>query len=55
MKVFILTEGGENTGLGHITRCTSIYPMIKMAEKLDKNGNSTLKLLENEVTKRGLY
>ena len=25
MKVCILTEGGRNTGLGHITRCTSIY------------------------------
>lgn len=25
MKVFILTEGGKDIGLGHITRCTSIY------------------------------
>ena len=24
-KVFILTEGGENKGFGHITRCTSLY------------------------------
>jgi spore coat polysaccharide biosynthesis predicted glycosyltransferase SpsG len=25
MKICILTEGGKNIGLGHITRCTSIY------------------------------
>jgi len=25
MNVFILTEGGKDAGLGHITRCTSIY------------------------------
>ena len=25
MKVFIVTEGGKNIGLGHITRCTSVY------------------------------
>jgi len=24
-KVFILTEGGENIGFGHITRCTALY------------------------------
>jgi UDP-2,4-diacetamido-2,4,6-trideoxy-beta-L-altropyranose hydrolase len=25
MNVFILTEGGRDMGLGHITRCTSVY------------------------------
>ena len=25
LKVFILTEGGENIGFGHITRCISLY------------------------------
>lgn len=25
MKVFIITEGGRNIGLGHITRCISVY------------------------------
>ena len=29
MKVFILTEGGENIGFGHITRCTSLYQVFE--------------------------
>ena len=31
-RVFILTEGGKNTGFGHITRCSSLYENLK-----DKN------------------
>ena len=29
MKVCILTEGGENIGFGHITRCTAIYQALQ--------------------------
>jgi spore coat polysaccharide biosynthesis predicted glycosyltransferase SpsG/RimJ/RimL family protein N-acetyltransferase len=29
MKVFIVTEGGKNIGLGHITRCTAIYQALQ--------------------------
>jgi UDP-2,4-diacetamido-2,4,6-trideoxy-beta-L-altropyranose hydrolase len=29
MKVFILTEGGNNNGFGHITRCLSIYQVLE--------------------------
>lgn len=32
MNVFILTEGGKNAGLGHITRCTSIYQAFEERE-----------------------
>lgn len=33
----------------------SFYPMIKKAERFDKEGDSALKLLYDEVSKRGLY
>jgi len=45
MKVFIITEGGENIGLGHITRCTSIYQAFEEAgikPQLIVNGDQTV-------------
>ena len=45
MKVFILTEGGKNIGLGHITRCTSIYQAFEEAgiePQLIVNGDQTV-------------
>ncbi len=46
MKVLILTEGGENIGLGHITRCTSIYQAFEEAgieSLLIVNGDQTVR------------
>jgi len=48
MKVFILTEGGKDIGLGHITRCTSIYQAfeeIGMTSQLIVNGDETVQEL----------
>lgn len=45
MKVFILTEGGEKAGLGHITRCTSIYQAFEevgIRPELIVNGDETV-------------
>lgn len=44
MKVLILTEGGENIGLGHITRCISIYEAFEEIGALSQlivNGDET--------------
>ncbi len=46
MNVFILTEGGENIGLGHITRSTSIYQAFEEAgieSQLIVNGDQTVR------------
>jgi UDP-2,4-diacetamido-2,4,6-trideoxy-beta-L-altropyranose hydrolase len=46
MKVLILTEGGENIGLGHITRCTSVYEAfeeIGMQSQLIINSDETVR------------
>ncbi len=32
MKIFILTEGGKETGFGHITRCISLYEAFEEKE-----------------------
>lgn len=43
--VLILTEGGKNAGLGHITRCTSIYQAFEevgVYPKLIVNGDETV-------------
>lgn len=45
MKIFILTEGGKNIGLGHITRCTSIYQAFEevgIQSQLIVNGDETV-------------
>jgi spore coat polysaccharide biosynthesis predicted glycosyltransferase SpsG len=45
MKVFILTEGGGNAGLGHITRCTSIYQAFEevgIRPEFIVNGDETI-------------
>lgn len=45
MNVFILTEGNKNIGLGHITRCTSIYQAFEEAgirPELIVNGDKTI-------------
>lgn len=45
MKVFILTEGGKDIGLGHITRCTSIYQAFEEVDiqpQLIVNSNETV-------------
>ena len=46
MKVCILTEGGKIAGLGHITRCTSIYQAFEevgIYPKLIVNGDDTVR------------
>lgn len=46
MNVFILTEGGKNAGLGHITRCTSIYQAFEevgIQSNFVVNGDETVK------------
>jgi UDP-2,4-diacetamido-2,4,6-trideoxy-beta-L-altropyranose hydrolase len=45
MKIFIITEGGKNIGLGHIMRCISIYQAFEEAEiqsQLIVNGDETV-------------
>ena len=45
MKVCILTEGGKNAGLGHITRCISIYQAFEevgIRVELIVNGDETV-------------
>lgn len=45
MKICILTEGGKNIGLGHITRCTSIYQAFEevgIQSQLIVNGDETV-------------
>ena len=48
MKVTILTEGGRDTGYGHITRCTSVYQAFEergIKSQLIVNGDETIKNL----------
>ena len=45
MKVTILTEGGRNTGYGHITRCISVYQAFEergIPSRLIVNGDETI-------------
>lgn len=45
MNVFILTEGGKDAGLGHITRCISIYQAFEkvgIQAKLIVNGDEAV-------------
>ncbi len=45
MKIFIIAEGGKNIGLGHITRCTSIYQAFEevgIQPQLIVNGDETV-------------
>jgi spore coat polysaccharide biosynthesis predicted glycosyltransferase SpsG len=52
MKVFILTEGGEKIGFGHITRCISLYQAFEekgITPELIINGDDrTLGLLQHK-------
>ena len=48
MKVFIVTEGGESIGFGHITRCTAIYQAFKekgIMPEFVVNGDKTVQYL----------
>lgn len=48
MKVTILTEGGRDTGYGHITRCTSVYQAFEergIKSQLIVNGDETIENL----------
>ena len=48
MKVTILTEGGGDTGYGHITRCTSVYQAFEergIKSQLIVNGDETIENL----------
>ena len=50
MKVFIITEGGKDTGLGHMTRCCSLYDAFAqrgVTPTLLLNGNTAKGLLKN--------
>ncbi len=52
MKVFIITEGNFKAGLGHITRCISIYQAFEEKEIFSCciiNGDETIKDLLNEI------
>ena len=45
MDVLILTEGGKSAGLGHITRCMSIYQAfaeVGIRPELIFNGDETI-------------
>jgi len=45
VKVTILTEGGRDTGYGHITRCTSVYQAFEergIKSQLIVNGDETI-------------
>lgn len=52
MKVFILTEGGKNIGLGHIARCSALYEAFQEKGILPAfivNGDVTVKeILKNK-------
>jgi UDP-2,4-diacetamido-2,4,6-trideoxy-beta-L-altropyranose hydrolase len=46
MNVFMVTEGGKNIGLGHITRCISIYQAFEevgIQSQLIVNGDETVR------------
>jgi len=48
VKVTILTEGGRDTGYGHITRCTSVYQAFEergIKSQLIVNGDETIENL----------
>jgi UDP-2,4-diacetamido-2,4,6-trideoxy-beta-L-altropyranose hydrolase len=48
MRVFILTEGGSNIGIGHITRCASLYEALEdkgMVPEFVINGDETVNYL----------
>ncbi len=51
MKIFFLTEGGANIGLGHITRCLSLYQAFEEKEIKPQfiiNGDAAVKeIVEN--------
>jgi len=46
MKVYLITEGGDDIGIGHITRCLSLYQAFEekgLSPVLIVNGDSTVK------------
>ncbi len=48
MKIFILTEGGKGIGMGHLTRCLSLYQAFEEKKILPKfiiNGDEMVKYL----------
>jgi len=52
MKVFIITEGGKNTGFGHITRCLSLYQAFKergISPEFIINGDNNIEYLLKDV------
>ena len=52
MKVFIITEGSQNTGFGHVTRCISLYQAFEergITPKFVVNGDESIEdLLKNK-------
>jgi len=55
VKVFILTEGGKDIGIGHITRCTSIYQAFEevgIRPELVVNGDETVRDLLKDKNSR---
>lgn len=54
MKVFIITEGGKDIGLGHVARCCSLYDAFAqrgVAPTFVLNGNTAKGLLKNRRKK----
>ena len=52
MQVCILTEGGNNYGYGHITRCSSIYQAFKYYNSFPNlivNGDESIKSILREI------
>ena len=52
MRIIILTEGGKNIGLGHITRCKSIYEAFNYRNfqpKLIINGDNSIKTIFSDI------
>jgi len=55
MKILILTEGSEEIGFGHITRCMSIYQAFQergLDTELVVNGNGSIEKLMEGINHR---
>ena len=52
MKIIIITEGGKNTGFGHITRCLSLYQAFEergIKPKFIINGDTDIEYLLKDI------
>jgi spore coat polysaccharide biosynthesis predicted glycosyltransferase SpsG len=52
LKVKILTEGGKDIGLGHISRCLSLFDELlkrKISSELIINGDVKINIIKNVI------